>query len=124
MENELAWLYTCIMLGFVQRLNIWIGQDHQIEEAELIGSALDIVRCMHCGQCQIGGAKLINLDGNNNFALHCPHIEGAELIGSALDIVRCMHCGQCQIEGAKLVNLDALSPWERILMHALWIMQV
>ncbi|KAK2418536.1 hypothetical protein QL285_040724 [Trifolium repens] len=82
-------------------------------------------RCMHCRQCQIEGAKLINLDGNNNFALHCPHyqIEGAELIDSALDIVRCLHCGQCQIEGAKLINLDALSPWERILMHALWTVQ-
>jgi hypothetical protein len=31
-------------------------------------------KCMHCGQCQIEGAKLINLDGNNNFALHCPHV--------------------------------------------------
>jgi hypothetical protein len=29
---------------------------------------------MHCGQCQIEGAKLVNLDGNNNFALHCPHV--------------------------------------------------
>jgi hypothetical protein len=30
--------------------------------------------CMHCAQCQIEGAELINLDVNNNCVLYCPHV--------------------------------------------------